>query len=300
MDTKIDATASNVETDFNDHLASLKYNPSLGRRFVLTTLPVGFALAVQPVSAAVISTDDKGLTVGEVKITTSDGQIPAYRAMPAGSKNAAVVLVIQEIFGVHEHIKDVCRRFAKAGYYAIAPELFARQGDATKYDDMQKLFADIISKVDDEQTRVDMNAAVAFAKSEGANVDKLGITGFCYGGRQTWLYTAQNPNVKAGVAWYGGLVPGRIPAKVDAINVADKIKGRVIGLYGGQDTGIPLEHVEKMREALKAAGDTKSEIIVYPDAPHGFHADYRPTYREEAAKDGWAKLLAWFKKNGVA
>jgi len=300
MNTKIESPHQANDADANDHLASLKYNPSLGRRFVLTTLPVGFALAVQPVSAAVISTDDKGLLAGEVKFKTSDGEIPGYRARPADVKNAPVVLVIEEIFGVHEHIKDICRRFAKAGYYAIAPELFARQGDATKYEDMQKLFTDIILKVDDEQTRVDMDYAVAFAKSEGANVDKLAITGFCYGGRQTWMYTAKNPNVKAGVAWYGGLVPGRIPAKADPILVADKIKGRVLGLYGGQDTGIPMEHVEKMREALKAAGDTKSEIFVYPDAPHGFHADYRPSYREDAAKDGWNKMLAWFKQNGVA
>jgi carboxymethylenebutenolidase len=289
-----------AKMDRNEHLESLKYNPNLGRRFVLGTLPVGFAMAVGPVRAEVIKTDDKGLDVGEVKIKTTDTTIPGYRARPANAKNAPVVLVIEEIFGVHEWIKDVCRRLAKEGYYAIAPELFARQGDATKYEDMQKLFADIISKVDDTQTRVDMDATIAFAKSEGANVDKLAMTGFCYGGRQTWLYTAQNPNVKAGVAWYGGMLPGRIPAKVEAIQVADKIKGRVLGLYGGQDTGIPLEHVEKMREALKAAGDTKSEIVVYPDAPHGFLADYRPSYREEPSKDGWKKMLAWFKSHGVA
>ncbi len=298
MDTKIDITSS-TETH-NEHLESLKYNPALGRRFVLASLPVGFAMAVGPVRAEVIKTDDKGLVAGEVKFKTTDIEIPGYRARPAANKNAPVVLVIEEIFGVHEWVKDVCRRLAKAGYYAIAPELFARQGDATKYEDMQKLFTDIISKVDDTQTRVDMDATVAFAKSEGANVDKLAITGFCYGGRQSWLYTAQNPKVKAGVAWYGGLLPGRIPAKVEAIQVADKMKGRVLGLYGGQDTGIPLDHIEQMRAALKAAGDTKSEIVVYPEAPHGFNADYRPSYREDAAKDGWKRMLAWFKANGVA
>lgn len=285
---------------FNDHLESLKYNPSLGRRFVLGSLPVGFALAVRPLSAATITTDDKGLTAGEVKVKLPDGDMPAYRAMPAGAKNAPTVLVIEEIFGVHEHIKDLCRRLAKAGYYAIAPELFARYGDATKYDDMQKLFSDIIMKVDDEKTRPDMDAAVAFAKSEGANTEKLGVTGFCWGGRQTWMYTAHNPNVKAGVAWYGGLVAGRLPGSKNPIDLTGQYKGRVLGLYGGQDTGITAEHVEKMREALKAAGDTQTEIHVYPDAPHGFNADYRPTYREAEAKDGWQRMLAWFKAHGVA
>jgi carboxymethylenebutenolidase len=257
-------------------------------------------LAVRPLNAATIATDDAGLTAGEVMVPLLDGKMPAYRAMPAGSKNAAVVLVIEEIFGVHEHIKDICRRLAKAGYYAIAPELFARYGDATKYADMQKLMSEIIFKIDDAKTRPDMDGAVAFAKTEGADTAKLGITGFCYGGRQTWLYAAHNPNVKAGVAWYGSLVPGRIPSQVNAVDIAGKIKGRVLGLYGGKDTGIPLEQVDQMRAALKAAGDTKSEIVVYPEAQHGFHADYRPSYDEASAKDGWKRLLVWFKANGVA
>lgn len=288
--------------DMADHeqVLSLKYNPAVGRRMIMTALPVGFCMAVRPLNAATISTDDKGLTAGEVMITTPDGQMPAYRAMPAGSKNAATVLVIEEIFGIHEHIKDICRRFAKLGYYAIAPELFARYGDATKYTDMQKLMAEVIMKVDDDKTRPDMDLAVAFAKSEGANIDKLGVTGFCWGGRQSWLYAAHNSNVKAACPWYGGIVPGRFPAKINPIDVADKIKGRVLAFYGGKDTGIPVADVDKMKAALRAAGDTKSDIIVYPEAQHGFHADYRPSYDEASAKDAWSKLLAWFKANGVA
>jgi len=298
MDERVTPPAG--DTTYNDHLESLRYNPAVGRRMIMSALPMGFALAVRPLNAATIVTDDKGLTAGEVMVPVPDGKMPAYRAMPAGSKNAPVVLVIEEIFGVHEHIKDICRRLAKAGYYAIAPELFARYGDASKYTDTNQLIAELIMKVDDAKTRPDMDAAVAFAKTEGGDTNKLGITGFCYGGRQTWLYTAHNPNVKAGVAWYGSLVPGRIPSTTNAIDIADKIKGRVLGLYGGKDTGIPVAQVEQMRAALKAAGDTKSEIIVYPEAQHGFNADYRPSYDEAAAKDGWNKMLAWFKAHGVA
>lgn len=280
------------EDTYNDHLESLRYNPAIGRRMVMSALPMGFALAVRPLNAATIATDDKGLTAGEVMVPVPDGKMPAYRAMPAGAKNAPVVVVIEEIFGVHEHIKDICRRFAKEGYYAIAPELFARYGDASKFTDTQKLISDLIMKVDDTKTRPDMDAAVAFAKTEGGDTGRLAVTGFCYGGRQAWLYTAHNPNVKAGVAWYGSVEPGRIPSALNAVDVADKIKGRVLGLYGAKDAGIPLDSLDRMRAKLKAAGDTKSEIIVYPDAEHGFHADYRPSYNEQAAKDGWKRTLA--------
>lgn len=284
----------------HEQALSLKFNPAVRRRMMMTALPMGFCMAVRPLNAATIKTDDQGLTAGEVMVPTPDGQMPAYRAMPAGSKNAATVLVIEEIFGVHEHIEDICRRLAKLGYYAIAPELFARYGDAGKYTDIQKLLAEVIMKVDDDKTRPDMDAAVAFAKTEGANTDKLGVTGFCYGGRQSWLYAAHNPNVKAACPWYGGLLPGRFPSRVNPIDVADKMRGRVLAFYGAKDAGIPVADVEKMRAALKAAGDTKSEIIVYPEADHGFHADYRPTYHESSSKDAWSKLLAWFKANGVA
>jgi carboxymethylenebutenolidase len=272
------------------------------RNFVVTGLAAGFAMAVQPVSADTITTDTEGLTAGEVKIPVSDGEIPAYRAMPAKGGSFPTVLVVQEIFGVHEHIKDVCRRFAKLGYFAIAPEMYARQGDVSKLKTIPEIIP-IVTKVPDKQVMSDLDAAVAYAKATGkADTSKLAITGFCWGGRIVWLYSAHNPNLKAGVAWYGGLVKN--PRYTDLqpiqpVEVAAKLNAPVLGLYGGADDGIPVATVEQMREALKKA-DKPSEIIVYPNTPHGFHADYRPTYREEQAKDGWKKLLAWFKKNGVA
>lgn len=270
------------------------------RDFVMTTLAAGFAAAVLPVSAQTITTDVKGLTVGEVKIPAKDGDIPAYRAMPEGGKNLPVVLVVQEIFGVHEHIKDVCRRFAKAGYLAVAPELYARQGDAGKYTDIPKLIAEVVSKVPDDQVMADLDATAAWAGKNGGNADKMAVTGFCWGGRIVWLYAAHNPKLKAGVAWYGGLVRDRNAINPKhPIDVAAALKVPVLGLYGGADTGIPLDTVEKMRGALKEA-KSESEIHVYPDTPHGFHADYRPTYRKEQAEDGWKRLLAWFKKHGAA
>jgi carboxymethylenebutenolidase len=271
------------------------------RKFAVTTLGAGFALAVQPISAATITTDASGLTAGEVKIQVSDGEIPAYRAMPVGKTNLATILVVQEIFGIHEWIKDVCRRFAKLGYIAVAPSLYARQGDATKYTDIKKLVEEIVRKVPDEQVMSDLDATAKWAAANGGNTDKLGVTGFCWGGRVTWLYTAHNPNIKAGVAWYGGLVgKGDDPRPLQPAKLADKIKGRVLGLYAGLDKGIPAADVETMRAALKAAGDTKADIIVYPEAEHGFLADYRPSYNEAAAKDAWAKALDWFKAHGVA
>ncbi len=271
------------------------------RDFAVTTLAVGFALTVQPVSAQTISTDTQGLEAGEVKVPTTDGQIPAYRAMPAKGGPFPVILVVQEIFGVHEHIKDICRRLAKLGYLAIAPELYARQGDVSKMTDFGKIISEVVSKVPDKQVMSDLDATVAWAKGSGkGNTDKLGITGFCWGGRIVWLYAAHNKNVKAGVAWYGRLVE-----KADAlhpkhpIDVVESLHAPVLGLYGGADTGIPVASVEKMRAAIKAAGKP-SEIVLYPDTPHAFYADYRASYRKDKAEDGWKRLLAWFKKNGVA
>ncbi|HQR32429.1 MAG TPA: dienelactone hydrolase family protein [Blastocatellia bacterium] len=273
------------------------------RMFVVTSLTAGFALAVQPVQAQTqITTDTNGLVAGEVKIPVKDGEIPAYRAMPAKGKNFPVALVVQEIFGVHEHIKDICRRFAKAGYLAIAPEMYARQGDVSKLQ-MNQIMP-IVAKVPDEQVMSDLDAAVAWAKKNGGNTAKLGITGFCWGGRIVWLYAAHNPGLKAGVAWYGRLVPPP-PDRANPlqpkhpVELAKDLKAPVLGLYGGKDTGIPLDTVEQMRKAIKEAGKP-SEIIVYPEAQHGFHADYRPSYKKDDAQDGWAKLLAFFKKNGAA
>ena len=286
----------------HDDLRSLLPKVDLTRReFTMTTLAAGFALAVQPVSAETITTDTRGLEAGEVKIPVPDGAIPAYRAMPATGGPFPVVLVVQEIFGVHEHIKDVCRRFAKLGYLAIAPELYARQGDVSKITDFKEIISRVVSKVPDAQVLSDLDAAVAYAQKTGkADTARLGITGFCWGGRIVWLYAAHNPNLKAGVAWYGRLVgqPDELHPK-HPIDVVGELKAPVLGLYGGADTGIPAESVAAMRAALKDAHKT-AEIVVYPDTPHAFFADYRPSYRPEQAHDGWKRLREWFKKAGVA
>jgi len=269
------------------------------REFVVTSLAAGFALAVQPVSAQTITTDTNGLTAGEVKIPVADGEIPAYRAMPAKGKSFPTILVVQEIFGVHEHIKDLCRRFAKAGHFAVAPELYARQGDVSKLTDFNEI-RKIVAKVPDAQVMSDLDATVAYAKKSGADSSKLGITGFCWGGRIVWLYSAHNPNLKAGVAWYGRLVgPASELNPKHPVDVAAQLKAPVLGLYGAKDTGIPQDTVEQMRAAIKAANG-KSEIVVYPNAGHGFNADYRPGYDKEAAQDGWRRLQEWFKKYGAA
>ena len=270
------------------------------RRFVMSTLAVGFALAVRPVWAETIVTDSTGLTAGEVMIPTSDGSIPAYRAMPSQGRSFPVVLVVQEIFGVHEHIKDVCRRFAKLGYLAVAPELYARQGDVSKLSEIDEI-RKVVAKVSDGQVMADLDATVAWVKTSGeGNIEKLGVTGFCWGGRIVWLYAAHSTQLKAGVAWYGRLVgkASELQPK-HPIDVAASLKAPVLGLYGGNDQGIPLDTVEQMQQALKAA-DSPSRIIVYPDTQHAFHADYRPSYRKEQAQDGWNRLQAWFKQFGVA
>jgi carboxymethylenebutenolidase len=274
------------------------------RRTVLTTaMTAGFALAVQPVSAETVITDTKGLTAGMTKFKGADGvEVPAYYAVPAklaAGKKPPIVLVVQEIFGVHEHIKDVCRRFAKQGYFAIAPELYVRQGSVTDKP-MNEIFP-VVAKVPDAQVMTDLDAAIAYAASTGkADASRVAITGFCWGGRVVWLYAAHNPKLKAGAAWYGRLVGQSNPLQPKSpTELADKVKAPILGLYGAKDKGIPLESIDGMRTALNAAGNTKCEIIVYPDSEHGFHADYRPSYNEKDAKDGFTKLLAWFKKNGA-
>jgi carboxymethylenebutenolidase len=294
-----DTVASDVTSEINSLTNALKLNR---RGFVVTSLGAGFAAATLPVAAqTMITTSADGLVAGEVKVPTKDGDMVAYRAMPATGSGFPVVLVVQEIFGVHEHIKDVCRRFAKLGYFAIAAELFARQGDVSKMTEIPKIVSEVVSKVPDPQVMADLDACVAYAKASGkANADKLAVTGFCWGGRITWLYAAHNQNVKAGGAWYGRLVGAASPMNpTHPMDVVDKINAPVLGLYGGADQGIPNDTVEKMREALKAKGK-KSEIILYPDTPHAFHADYRPSFRKEQAEDAWKKLTEWFKKNGVA
>ena len=274
------------------------------RDFVRTSVGTGFAAATLPIAAqTVINTPSEGLETGEVTIPVGSFKMPAYRAQPKGKTGAPVVLVISEIFGVHEHIADVARRFARAGYCAIAPELFVRQGDAASYGEITKLMAEVIAKVPDEQVMGDLDATVAWAKGQGADTAKLAITGFCWGGRITWLYTAHNPGVKAGVAWYGRLVGTSTPlTPMHPVDVAAKLHGPVLGLYGEKDGGIPLDTVDKMKAALASgsAAAKRSEFVVYPDAPHAFHADYRPSFRKEAAEDGWKRCLAWFQAQGVA
>ena len=273
------------------------------RQFVGRSVGTGFAAAVLPVVAQTqVKTDTQGLLTGEVTIDVRGFKMPAYRAAPAGKSGAPVVLVVSEIFGVHEYIADVARRFAKAGYFAIAPELFVRQGDPTEYGEVAKLIAEIISKVPDAQVMGDLDASVAWAKTQGADTGKLGITGFCWGGRMTWLYAAHNPSVKAGVAWYGRLVGERSAlTPTHPVDAAARLAGPVLGLYGEKDPGIPLDSVERMKTALAAgsAAAKASQFVIYPDAPHAFHADYRPSYRQAAADDGWKRALEWFKVHGV-
>ena len=271
------------------------------RAFVRASVGSGFAAAVLPVAAqTVIKTDPQGLVAGEVTIPVGGFKMPAYRAAPEGKTGAPVVLVISEIFGVHEHIADVARRFAKQGYFAVAPELFVRQGDAGAYGEIAKLVAEIIAKTPDAQVMGDLDATVAWAKGQGAAADKLGVTGFCWGGRTTWMYTAHNPAVSAAVAWYGPVARAYHPGDKPALELAAKIKAPVLGLYGAADGGIPNDTVEKMRDALKAAGNNGCEFVLYPDTPHAFHADYRPSYRQAAAADGWKRCLEWFRRHGVA
>ena len=274
------------------------------RAFVRSAVGTGFAAAVLPVMAqTVIKTDSAGLLVGEVTIDVGGFKMPAYRAAPAGRTGLPVVLVISEIFGVHEHIADVARRFAKAGYFAIAPELFVRQGDAGSYGEVAKLIAEVVSKVPDAQVMGDLDASLAWARAEGADTAKSAVTGFCWGGRMTWLYAAHNPRVLTGAAWYGRLVGTASPLNPkQPVDLAGSLHGPVLGLYGEKDTGIPLDTVERMKAALMtgSAAARKSEFVVYPDAPHAFHADYRPSFRKEAAEDAWKRTLAWFKTHGVA
>ncbi len=274
------------------------------RTALKAAIGVGYAASVMPIAAqTAIQTSAKGLTVGDVTIDVNGFAMPAYRAAPKGKTKLPVVIVLSEIFGVHEYIADTARRFAHAGYLAIAPELFVRQGDAQGYAEMAKLIAEVISKVPDAQVMADLDATVAWAGAHGGDLNKVGITGFCWGGRQTWLYAAHSKHIKAGVAWYG-----RLTGQTSALNpkhpmdVTANLNGPVLGLYGAADTGIPVNTVAAMQEALKTGSKAAkaSEFVLYPDAPHAFHADYRSSYRKGPAEDGWQRALAWFKTHGVA
>jgi carboxymethylenebutenolidase len=279
--------------------------PLSRRAFAATGLVAGFTLATGPVNAAAIITDSSGLDAGEVAVPVSDGSVPAYRARPNTGTRHPVVLVVQEVFGVHEHIKDICRRFAKLGYYAIAPSLYARYGDPGKYDmtTLQKLFTDVVSKVPDSGVMSDLDASLAFAGHEGADTAKAGIIGFCWGGRIVWLYAAHNPDLKAGLAFYGQL---RGPAErsplrpLYPLDIVKDLHAPVLGFYGGLDKGIPVSDVEDMRAALAVAGKRDCDLQVFMDAGHGFFADYRDSYNAADAKTAWTRTLVWLKKSGVA
>jgi len=284
-----------------DEIDSLAPSRDFSRRsFVQTTVGSGFAAAVLPVTAQTITTDTLGLDAGVVDIPVGDLQMPAYRAKPEGKKNLPVVLVASEIFGVHEHIADVCRRFAKLGYLAIAPELFVRHGKAGAYTDISKLISEVVSKASGAQVNGDLDAAVAWAAANGGDTSKLAITGFCWGGGTTWRYAAHNPRLTAAAAWYGPVARSYHPGDKTIIELAPSIKAPVLALYGAADGGIPVETLTQLEAALKAAGNTQCEFVVYPDTPHAFFADYRPSYRKAAAEDAWSRCLAWFRKNGVA
>lgn len=300
---------SDQKDDFNSLLPGKSTEAGATRRTALkTALGVGYAAAALPIMAqTAIKTPSSGLATGEGIYDVDGFSVPFFYAAPQGKKNLPVILVVQEIFGVHEYIADTCRRFAQAGYLAIAPELYARQGDPGQYGDMAKLMAEVVSKVPDAQVMGDLDGAVQWAGENGGNLKKVGITGFCWGGRITWLYAEQSPHVKAAVAWYGRLVgtPSELSPK-NPLDLAASLKAPVLGLYGGQDGGIPLTTINQMKDALAEAGRKGNaaaracEFVVYPQAPHAFHADYRPSYRKEAAVDGWKRALEWFKAHGVS
>lgn len=268
------------------------------RGFVVTTLATGFALSVQPAGATIV-TDTKGLTAGEVKIPVADGQIPAYRAQPAGKGPFPILLVIEEIFGVHAHIQDMCRRFAKSGYLAIAPELYSRLGDVVHMKDIQEVIK-TVNQAPDAQCFSDLDATVAWAERNGGDAERLGITGWCRGGRMVWMYCAHNPRVRAGVAWYGPL-GGQPTAAMpqNPLDIAGSVTQPILGLYAGKDKGIPESDIDAMKAKLKAIGNG-SLFVVYPDAEHGFNADYRPSYNARDAADAMARCYGWLKENGVS
>lgn len=279
-----------------DGLQGLASYPLPRRGLVMTGLISGFTLATTRVEAQAIHTDATGLVAGETKVPTDQGDLPAYFARPDGAGPFPTVLVIEEIFGVHEYIKDTCRRLAKAGYLAVAPELYARIGDLSKMTDMNAIFRDVISKAPDDQLLRDLDSTATWAGANHGDLKRLVVTGFCRGGRDAWLYAAHNPALKAAVAWYGPI--GGTPSSIQPHNAADvaaELKAPLLGLYGGQDTGIPVAEVQAAAAKAASAGKTV-QIHVFDDAPHGFHADYRPSYRKADAEAGWQEMLQWFGK----
>jgi carboxymethylenebutenolidase len=285
--------------DIGEHSGLRRY-PLVRRGFVMTGLISGFTLATQRVEAQAIHTDMAGLDAGEAKIPVKDGQLPAYYARPAKGTGFPTVLVNEEIFGVHEYIKDTCRRLAKLGYLAVAPEIYARIADISKMTDTQQIVREVISKKPDAEVMTDLDSTLAWAAQNNGNPTAIAVTGFCRGGRYTWLYATHNPNLKAAVAWYGPIKGATSPIQPQVVlDVADQLKCPLLGLYGAKDTGIAMADVQEAEAKAKTAGKTV-EIVIYPESPHGFHADYRPSYRQADAEDGWKRMLAWFKRYGVA
>lgn len=284
--------------DFSE-AAGLRDFPLARRGVIMTGLISGLTMATQRVEAQAISTPADGLVTGEAKIPTSDGELPAYFARPADGTSFPIVLVNEEIFGVHEYIKDTCRRLAKAGYLAVATEYYARLGDLSKMTDVKEIIANVISKAPDARYLADADATLTWAGANKGDLNRVAVTGFCRGGRATWMVAIDNPKVKAAVAWYGPVGGNTSDIQPKTVtDLADQLKAPLLGLYGGQDTGIPVDAVKAAEAKAKAAGKTV-EIVVYPDAPHGFHADYRPSYRKDAADDGWKRMLAWFAAHGA-
>jgi len=286
--------------DFQNPTAQAPPDGLSRRGFAVTALATGFAVASNPVLAQAIVTDSVGLVAGEISIPVADGKIPGYRAMPAKPGKHPVLLVVQEIFGVHEHIKDMCRRFAKQGYYAIAPEMYARQGDVSKLNDIGEIFSSVVSKVPDAQVVSDLDAAVAFAAASGhANASRVGLVGYCWGGRVAWVYANHNPKLKAAVAYYGLLDGMQADIRPqDPVDFASNVKVPVLGLYAGLDEFIKPAAIDRMTAGLRTSG-SGSEIVVFPNVNHGFNADYRPTYDKTAATYATKLALDWLKEHGV-
>lgn len=280
-------------------LSGLTHYPLARRGLMMTGLISGLTLATTRVEAQAIHTDTAGIEAGEVKIPTADVELPGYFARPQGAGPFPIVIVNEEIFGVHDYIKDICRRLAKAGYAAIAPEIYARIADLSKITEVPTIIRDVVSKAPDATVMSDLDAAVKYAAAHGGDAGRLAVTGFCRGGRNTWLYAAHNPDLKAAVAWYGPIMGATSAIQPHTVmDIADQIKCPLLGLYGGKDGGIKVDDVQAAAAKARAAGKTV-EIVIYPDAPHGFHADYRPSYRAEDAADGWKRMLAWFKAHGA-
>ncbi len=286
--------------DIPAEITGLRRYPLARRGLITSGLVSGFTLATARVEAQEIHTDSNGLVAGAVHVPTSQGTLPGYMARPAGNGPFPTILVIEEIFGVHEYIKDVCRRLAKRGYLAVATEFYARIGDLSKMTDSAAIFRDVINKEPDATLLADLDSTASFAGANHGDPSRLGVLGFCRGGRAAWLYAEHNPALKAAVAFYGPVAGPTTPIQPkNPIDLAATLKCPLLGLYGGQDGSISQTDVQKAASEARAAGQTV-EIVVYPDAPHGFHADYRPSYKPKDAADGWDRAMAWFKKYGVS